>query len=358
MMTGKGALENRGVPRAIARFAQLAIGIVVVMFAIGVLVGPARAEAVAPDVYGWWTQTDPQGAVPSALGATGNPIEVPPDVPSNGMEVEGPESNQVAVAAVAYSVPEGYIPESLALTVAPNSATGPGSALEVCQLNQPEFTAEQGGPMSDAPAWNCSHSVSGSLDPTGKSWTFPVSSFLREGHVAVAIIPAGETTRVVFSQPTASSLAVRSEIQNVSEPVNAPAPSEANPSDLSSGDQLSSSSVAAPSVASPIVAPSLGPLLPGVIGQPVNAVQQAGNEQPATVTMRPQTATTRGLLDNGAAVGAFVVLALALGLWLQRSASFTGSHSHIVDGFGRESIACQGAGQIAETPEVSDRRNT
>jgi hypothetical protein len=164
------------------------------------------AGALAPTEQGWWTSTNPGGTTQS-LGVAS---PAPPDVPSNGLLVEGGPSaaSSLAYAGLIYQVPSGATAGTLTLTVAPNSATTPDSILEVCPLTLPLVIPEQGGPMSDAPAYDCTTNTTAKASSSGDSFAFDVSKLASNGVLALAIVPTSATDRVVFSQPSATSLAV------------------------------------------------------------------------------------------------------------------------------------------------------
>jgi hypothetical protein len=175
------------------------IGVVSILIAL-----PAYAEA--PAQQGWWTATNP-GTIPG-LGI-GFPAVAPPDVPSNGLLVEGgaSASSPVAYAGLIYQLPVGSAVGALTLDVASGSATTPSGTLELCPLVEPTLVPDQGGPMSDAPAYNCSKSVIGNQASSGASYGFNVSPLVADGVLAVAILPTSAAERVVFDQPEAGSLA-------------------------------------------------------------------------------------------------------------------------------------------------------
>jgi hypothetical protein len=175
------------------------IGVVSILIAL-----PAFAEA--PAQQGWWIATNP-GTVPG-LGI-GFPAVAPPDVPSNGLLVEGgaSASSPVAYAGLIYQVPVGSAVGALTLDVASGSATTPDGTLELCQLVQPTLVPDEGGPMSDAPPYNCSKSVIGNPASSGAFYEFNVAPLVADGVLAVAILPTSSAERVVFDQPEAGSLA-------------------------------------------------------------------------------------------------------------------------------------------------------
>jgi hypothetical protein len=182
--------------------------------------GAKPAGAMAPDQQGWWTSLN-AGSAPE-VGSL--PSAAPPDVPAQGLLVEGPSSSPVAYAALVYYLPVGATASTLTLTIAANSASTPETTLELCPLVNPVLNPEQGGPTSDAPAYDCTKNVSAGPDSAGSGYQFQVSSFVSDGSLAVAILPTGLTDRVVFDQPDANSLAVQSPPASSSAPSQSSSP--------------------------------------------------------------------------------------------------------------------------------------
>jgi hypothetical protein len=202
--------------RRLGLAASLALATVLATFAMVAVRGAKPAGAMAPDQQGWWTSLN-AGSVPE-VGSLPSPT--PPDVPAQGLLVEGPSGSPVAYAALVYYLPVGATASTLTLTVAANSASTPKSTLELCPLVNPVLNPEQGGPTSDAPGYDCAKNVSAGPDSEGSGYQFQVSSFVSDGSLAVAILPTGLTDRVVFDQPDANSLAVQSP------PASAPSPTQ------------------------------------------------------------------------------------------------------------------------------------
>jgi hypothetical protein len=153
------------------------------------------ALATAPRDQGWWTST--------------NPLPAPPDVPTTGLLIQGGPNAPSAFAALLYELDPGVTASTLTLTVAPNSLTTPTAAVELCGLMTPIVHADQGGPMSDAPAYNCGKNVIATPDSSGKSYKFDVSGMVTDNLVAVALLPNSPVERVVLSAPDGNSLATQ-----------------------------------------------------------------------------------------------------------------------------------------------------
>lgn len=209
---------------------RLAVVLAVGALALAAVAGFTRsAGAVAPSEQGWWTSTN-LGGTTQSLGVAS---PAPPDVPSNGLLIEGGPSaaSPIAYAGLIYQVPSGVTSDTLTLTVAPSSVTTPDSTLEVCPLTMPLLIPDEGGPPSDAPAYDCTTNATATASSSGDSFTFDVSKLASNGVLALAILPTSATDRVVFSQPSATSLAVAQSTTTTSAPASAaggttPAPSQ------------------------------------------------------------------------------------------------------------------------------------
>jgi hypothetical protein len=104
-------------------------------------------------------------------------------------------------------VPAGATVAKLTLAVAANTVTTPSTTLELCPLTIQSFQSEQGGPMSDAPSYNCTNNVTAAQ--ASNAYQFNVSSLVSSGFLSLAILPTSPTDRVVLSQPDAQSLPVQ-----------------------------------------------------------------------------------------------------------------------------------------------------
>jgi hypothetical protein len=238
--------------------------------ALGVVsAGPARAAA--PRDQGWWTVTNPgTTALPVAPPA---PVPGPPDVPANGLLIQaGPGGAPTAYAAVLYELDPGTTAGQLTLAVAPNSVTTPKATLQLCPLLQPINHPEQGGPLSDAPPFNCGKKVTAAPSADGKSYTFDAAGLLSDNLVAVAILPTGPTDRVVLNGPDASSLATTagSSSDNSSTADSTPAATPDTGAATDTGPALQDTGAA----------PSLASSLPGVAASGPTSVAPAASAAP------------------------------------------------------------------------------
>lgn len=189
-------------PRVVLRLG--AVGWMIAAAVVGV--APTVARADAPGAQGWWTVSNP-GGLPA------NPAAAQADVPGDGLLVQaGPVNptapcNCTAYAGLVYELTDGFTASDLTLKVAPHSATTPVAKLELCVLVNPGLNTEQGGPLTDAPDYDCTKHATASLGAGGSSFTFHVGSLVSNGILAVAILPGDSTSRVVLSKPDTSSLA-------------------------------------------------------------------------------------------------------------------------------------------------------
>jgi hypothetical protein len=169
--------------------------IVTVAVVLLALAGAGPASAASSTSAGWWTSA---------------PVPVGPDAPPDGLVVQsGAEANQpVAYAAVSFVLAPGERAVSLTLEVAEGSARVPNATLQVCRLTGP-FTPAHGGPMSEAPPFDCAASASGEALADGSAYTFDLAEVAPGDVVGVAVLPKGAADRVVLARPGVESLQTR-----------------------------------------------------------------------------------------------------------------------------------------------------
>lgn len=190
-MTGRaGTAPGRQLPLRLAL-----VGSVLVVSIAGF---SGWASGASPRLQGWWASTNP-GGLPAQPPAA-------PDVPPDGLLVQAGPSGPSAYAALVYDLAAGESPARLTLQLASGAAPAPSAALVLCPLKAPAFTAEQGGPMGDAPGYDCKRTASASL--AGASFTFPVAGWAVDGVLAVAVLPGDPSTRAALAHPSESSLSV------------------------------------------------------------------------------------------------------------------------------------------------------
>ncbi|HET9732346.1 MAG TPA: hypothetical protein VFP54_06675 [Acidimicrobiales bacterium] len=195
----------------------------------------------------------------------------PPDVPAGGLYVQGGPSSSsgasdsapVAFSALVFPVPTTSTAETLELQMASRQA-GAAPTLELCPLDSSNLVKpEQGGSMSDAPAYSCARWVEAGPDPAGTGYQFPVGDLVRAGVLAVAVLPTSPLDQVALERPGAGSLVLKQ-----APPLTAP--TTAAPSQAGAGE------IPDPIPASPAHPPMVPPNVPmvaaaGLVGAPASA---------------------------------------------------------------------------------------
>ena len=158
--------------------------------AVGLVAGPAvgAAESV---VSGWWTNA---------------PVALAPDVPSGQLLVQGGPDEPLAYAGMSFALADGERAQSLVLSVAPESASTPGSTLQLCPLTAPA-TEAAGEAAADGPAYDCATSVRAEASD-GPTYEFDVTQIGSASGLDVAVVPTAPTDRVVLTAPTVDDLVV------------------------------------------------------------------------------------------------------------------------------------------------------
>lgn len=242
--------------------------------------GPASAEA--PTVQGWWASTNPGGL----------PVEppAPPDVAADGLLVQAGPSGPSAYAALVYDLDTGATAGALTLRVGGSAPPSPSAKLVLCALKDASFSAAQGGPMSDAPAYDCKRTASAALD--GSSFTFQVAGLVSDGELAVAVLPGDATTRVALAGPGASSLTVTGGSSGVvtTVPADDPAPA-ADAGGTATGPDLSGMQAVAPPPVPAEGAPIPAAEVAGDAAQPAPAVAEQAAPAAALAGATPVAST-------------------------------------------------------------------
>lgn len=168
--------------------------------AMGTLVGlvflaPPGARAASDGLQqGWWTALSAGGVVPGAVAG--------PDVPPDGLLVQGgtADSSSTAFAAIAVPVARGQA-RTLVVHAAAASFTISGSTIKACRLESPSFRPAQGGDIGDAPAYDCAGATTATAGADGITYSFDAQPLIADGIAAVALLPGSPTTRVVLARP-------------------------------------------------------------------------------------------------------------------------------------------------------------
>jgi hypothetical protein len=161
------------------------------------------ASAAPPARQGWWR------ASLVVLGIDLTTVLDPSsaDVPADGLLVAGGSSFEEpqAYAAVAYDVTGRTPAGPLRLEPHPTAASVPESGAVACPLDAATFEPARGGRVEDGPRYDCLGAVPATIADDG-AYLFDVSTLQRGDTVAVAVLPATTTSRIVFAPPGDDSL--------------------------------------------------------------------------------------------------------------------------------------------------------
>jgi hypothetical protein len=178
---------------------------VALVLAASLLVAPAGWAASSVRA-GWWTTA---------------PAPLAPDASAEQLVLQGSVDPGVPVsyAAIAFELDAGEVPATVRLDVVPNSASTPSTVLTACPLTTAGFEAARGGAGADAPAYDCTRSVT--AEPQAGDLTtyeFAVASFASSGALAFAVLATNVADRVVLAVPGASALQSTSDPAATSDP--------------------------------------------------------------------------------------------------------------------------------------------
>lgn len=173
---------------------------------VAVAAAPVPAAALAPVGTGWWWRAQ-----------AGLLVDVPhpPQVPEDGLYVEGAPDGPSAVAALRFRVPEHSVGIGLVLQVA-DERNGEEAVLLVCPAAGPWVPAH-GGRWDARPEAACEgQGVPGQRAPDGASWTFALNLLSFSGARDLVLLPGVDDTRpegvngsvfaVAFEPPGESAL--------------------------------------------------------------------------------------------------------------------------------------------------------
>jgi hypothetical protein len=165
------------------------VAVAVTGFAVAAAALPTLAAE--PPVYGWWSQTNQTSAAA---------VPAPPDVPADGMLVQGDIVTPVAIAAVA--LPEDLRSAPTQLTL--NLADAPvASASPVACPTDIALTGAFNGAWEDRPSYDCTEPVKGFLSVDQSQLTFDLPS---RGATGWVILGGNRADRLVFERPDATAL--------------------------------------------------------------------------------------------------------------------------------------------------------
>jgi hypothetical protein len=191
---------------------------------------PVAADSTAPSIYGWWSQASVAGPDPSSN------VDVPPD----GMLVQNAatgltpaascaSSCPLAVAALQFSLSQGAVADTLTLNITGHSVIT--QAPIACPATT-AFKAEEGGPWSDAPTYDCTHPVTGVVNAASTAVQFPMATLAKSDSLAVVVLAGGPADRIPFTKPGPDALSEKVAVPPTpsggvtppSEPVTVPFP--------------------------------------------------------------------------------------------------------------------------------------
>ena len=269
-----------------------------------VLLVPAHAgDAAASVESGWWTTS---------------PVPIGPDVSEDQLLVQGGASEPAAYAGISFVLGPDEQPQRLRLTVAPDSASTPGSTLELCALSAPA-SAAAGEPAADGPTVDCeATSVEAAASSDGTTYEFDVTGFASGSSLDVGVLPTQSTDRVVLSSPGTDALAVTTE--PAAGDLGPPPPSTSTADGVATGGSSTPSFDGGSSSASISVPPG------STLDLPAPDVGPAAPEADETAAPRPQPSAPAPLesvpaastSDSGNGPAPFVVvglMAVAAALW-------------------------------------------
>lgn len=284
-------------------FSRTALALVGASACIGFAAPHAHADA--PVDQGWWTALNPGAPAPTTA---------PPDVPADGLLVQGgSDGSPVAFAALVYEPEVGAVAQRVVLKVAPDSATTRQATLQLCPLKAPVLNAEQGGPIGDAPDYDCASKTTALPGADGTTYTFDLGALAPSGAFGVAVLPIAASDRVVFVKPDSGSLVTKAPFQPGSafptEPVT-PTATEAPATGDTSGPALPAISAGGGTQLPPLTAPVQAPTLPEPTVEP-----EAPTDGRVLASVVPSAATSSSR-HGGLAVLLLAALGAATGLWV------------------------------------------
>lgn len=174
----------------------------------------AVAVTSAPAVSAWWNVQNqggviappaPVGVSPADLfvegagGAQQAPSAPPPPFPSG----VGSEGGADAIAGIALPIPSGAKVDQLILHFDGTAPVSP--SVEACRATAP-FGAQENGPWSDVPPYDCTTTSVGKLAPDGKSLLFAdIGGLVKDGTLRVVMVPQFYD-REVWQKPGADAI--------------------------------------------------------------------------------------------------------------------------------------------------------
>jgi hypothetical protein len=289
------------------------------------------AQAEAPVAQGWWTTTNVKDQLPVDPPAL--PVQVPPDVPPDGLLVQGglTEDAPSAYAALVYDLDEGLAPGKLTLKLAPASASSPASTLRLCKLADSSLSPEQGGAMDHAPKYDCGGAATATANSDNTSYTFDAGKLADGGVLAVAILPSMATDRVVLDRPGSSSLTTTTATTTTTSGSSAPPAFEDPAAAPAAGGTGTAETPALQSGATAQVPALPTADVPGpAVAEPAAQPAVAASQQP--VALAPAAASSPAGHGTRTALLLVAALAVAAVLWSTAGNSAVAAGSALPEG--------------------------
>lgn len=184
-----------GTGRSRAAGSPVARALVVAAALTALAAGPGLASASTPASVGWWSRGN-AGALLAGTPELAGPVGA--DVPPGGMLLQGSPDPATPTAYGALQVDVGPAAPTVLRLVRADAATAPVAPPLVCVLTE-SFTPVHGGPAADGPAFDCGRSAPGRPTADGSGFTFDVARLAESGSLALAVVPAGATDRIVLA---------------------------------------------------------------------------------------------------------------------------------------------------------------
>ncbi|MDT7539346.1 MAG: hypothetical protein QOI82_2931 [Actinomycetota bacterium] len=248
----------------------------VLLLAGGVLAFANPSYADAPTAQAWWNAAN--------MGLAQPPD--PPDVPPDGLLLQGGLSGPSAYAALSFTLPVDATAAALTLDVA--STATQATAVQACPA-KPGWKAVQGGPLADAPTYDCARSVAAALSADGKQLLFRdvLGLATSDGALSIALIP-GDSDRVALAKPTATALTVQEAGTTAVAPPPPLAPPAIETAPVAAGaPPMTGVAPMAPGAAAPSeVAPAVAPPAQTSVAPARRPVQAAAKSRSTSTSVR------------------------------------------------------------------------
>jgi hypothetical protein len=181
------------------------------VFVLSIALDGARADAPFAQAW-WWAPNDSAlPATPPAVPTVTVPL-APPDVPEDALYLATNLTGMEAMAALLYVIPEGATATALTLEVAGTPVGDP--RIQLCPTIS-AWAQARAGAWGSRPQYQCAPDAPiGALSDDGLSMTWVLGALGESQAIDLALVPVlsedvtQSTSRITFSKPGASSLAV------------------------------------------------------------------------------------------------------------------------------------------------------